>query len=284
MSNVSDLSNRVALPEFLTTGASPQMAASNIAAGRAQSPDDPATCPNDLPCWSDGSCNSDSPPPPPPPVITYPDYTLDYDYESFTIYINKSRDFPYYKVYYRLASVTKPLIYQVPQSTRVWTHGGLSPRTSYVVNLGYSDDGSNYSFVGSTSFTTPARPIYITGWNWYGSNGSASSSQTSAAHAAVYSKGYTRNFSYLVWNDLVDKIYEALQVAGYSWNNRFATYDNTRMRSWDHIMTAARFNSARYNVGLHISTGLPTLYPGNPVVGSYFTTLTDALNTFIATL
>lgn len=128
---------------------------------------------------------------------------------------------------------------------------------------------------------TRALPAY---WSWYSSNGIATASQTRAAHDACRNSGRTRDFSYLVWNDLVDKIYEIRQVADYDWNTRFASYDETKMTPYDKTLTAARFNSARYNIGVLVSTGIQEVYPGDEVIGSYFLTIADCINSFIDTL
>ena len=119
-------------------------------------------------------------------------------------------------------------------------------------------------------------------WSWSASNGSATATQTSAAHTAVTSNGEVSNFSYLVWNDLVDKIYEAITADDGSWNTKFASYSATRMSSSDKTLTATRFNSARYNVGLHYSTGINDVSTGDTVLGEYFTTITSSLNSYIS--
>ena len=49
----------------------------------------------------------------------------------------------------------------------------------------------------------------------------------------------------------------------------------------DKVLTAARFNSVRYNIERYVDTGLLTVYTGDLVYGWYFEWLTDALNTFI---
>lgn len=53
------------------------------------------------------------------------------------------------------------------------------------------------------------------------------------------------------------------------------------MTSSDKTLTAARFNSVRYNIGAHYSTGISEVASGDPVLGSYFTTLTTKLNEWI---
>lgn len=118
-------------------------------------------------------------------------------------------------------------------------------------------------------------------WSWYSSNGSASASQTQTAHTAVTNKGELSDFSYLVWNDMCEKVLEVREWQGYSWSTRYASYNNTRMTSSDKVLTAVRFNSLRQNIGSLSSTGLPVVSAGDSVVGSYFTTLMSVVNDYI---
>ena len=127
-------------------------------------------------------------------------------------------------------------------------------------------------------------PIDVAYWSWTSSNGSASSAQTKIAYNAIRSHGPVENFSYLVWNDLVDKINEVKQYAGYEWNAYFDLYENTLMSEDDRKLTALRFNSARYNIGIHVSTGIEQVYRGDDVIGDYFITIADCINEFIDSL
>jgi hypothetical protein len=124
----------------------------------------------------------------------------------------------------------------------------------------------------------------ITAWSWSDSNGSATAAQTATAYAAITNKGKTNDFSYIVWNDLVDKINEAVTAAGSMWTSTYASLDSTKMTPSDKTMNAVRFNSARLNVGAHYSTGLSEVSKGDKMLGSYFVTLASKLNEWIATL
>lgn len=121
-------------------------------------------------------------------------------------------------------------------------------------------------------------------WSWYASNGYATASQITAAYNAITNKGAVSNFSYLVWNDLVNKVNETVESDGSSWNSRYTTYNGTLMNSSNKTLTAQMFNSLRYNIGLHVSTGISEVSRGDPVYGHYFITLTDCLNQWINTL
>lgn len=125
--------------------------------------------------------------------------------------------------------------------------------------------------------TTPS----VLAWDWSKSNGSATTTQTKKAYTAITSNGYVSDFSYKVWNDMVDKTKEALDACGESWSSKYATYANTKMSASDKVLTATRFNSLRFNIGSHEATGITDKSKDEYVYGEYFTILTDKLNTWI---
>lgn len=118
-------------------------------------------------------------------------------------------------------------------------------------------------------------------WNWYESNGSATVLQTVNAFDALNNQEPTTNFSYKVWNDMVDKVWEILAVSEGEWDDRYAPYEATRMKPSDRTLTATRFNSLRYNLGYMPSAAVK---PGDPVRGTYFIEITNTMNKWIDTL
>lgn len=118
-------------------------------------------------------------------------------------------------------------------------------------------------------------------WSWTSSNGNATDEETQSAYYVITNKGRTAGFSHLVWNDLAAKIMDAINAANTSWNAKYASYEETLMTSDDKTLTATRFNSLRYNVGLRASTGIDDVSKGDIVYGSYFVTITNSLNTWI---
>ncbi len=85
-------------------------------------------------------------------------------------------------------------------------------------------------------------------WDWNASNGSATAAQTRNAYTALISNGNTSGFSYKVWNDLVNKIYEVNRALSRGWKTDYASLSGTRAsRTYDEL-TDDRFNSARFNV------------------------------------
>lgn len=160
-----------------------------------------------------------------------------------------------------------------------FTYTGLSSGTTYSIYVVISAPNWANSTTLYGSITTTALSISL--WSWTSSNGSATAAQTQAAYNAVTNKGSLSSFSYLVWNDMVDKIYTYRTAKSNGWANNYATYSATLMTSSDKVLTAVRFNSFRYNIGSLYSTGITDVSKGDIIYGSYFITLTDCLNSLI---
>jgi hypothetical protein len=167
--------------------------------------------------------------------------------------------------------------YTATSTTMTKTLSGLSESTSYACNVQIDGDG----WIGTQYFTTDESTASVDPWDWDSSNGNATASQTKSAYKAITNNGNVSDFSYLVWNDMVDKVKEVLDANGDSWNEKYATYANTRMSSSSKTLTAAKFNSLRYNVGLHVSTGISEVSKGDIVYGWYFTTIMNCINKYI---
>jgi hypothetical protein len=122
-------------------------------------------------------------------------------------------------------------------------------------------------------------------WNWYKDD------YTKKAYKAITENGSTSNFSYAVWNELIDKVQEFLEYKKYSditigktlygcssSTTYSAMLNKARMTTFDKVLTAKRFNIVRCCIGMMESTGLKDYSSGDPVYGYYFTKLTEALN------
>ena len=120
-------------------------------------------------------------------------------------------------------------------------------------------------------------------WSWEESNGSASDEQTMLAYEAITSKGECADFSYLVWNDLIEKVAEVRKTGDEepSWNSSYLSKDDTKMSLEDKTLTAERFNSLWINIDTLKSTDISAQKSGNIVMGNYFITLTSKLNSYI---
>lgn len=170
--------------------------------------------------------------------------------------------------------------YTTSSSTLTKTFSGLTPNTEYACNVGIVVSG--VAIFGTTQyFTTNEAEVSLDPWSWTSSNGSASTTLMKAAYTAVTTKGALSDFSYLVWNDMVDKVKAVLDATGLSWSSNYATYSATKMSSSDKELTAKRFNSLRFNIGSHYSTGISDVSSGDVVYGSYFITLASSLNSWI---
>lgn len=136
----------------------------------------------------------------------------------------------------------------------------LNKGDTYYFRVISLDINKSSNFSSWVSFTIDG----INLWNWQLSNGKASLEQTQSAYKAITKVDgyYVTDFSYLVWNDFVDKIQEFLDYLGvadlsigedkYGYSST-ATYseilNGAKMTSSDKKMTAKRFNIVRYVIG-----------------------------------
>lgn len=134
--------------------------------------------------------------------------------------------------------------------------------------------------------------VSIAPWSWSAVNGQwATAYQTQLAYSAASGKGKVSDFSWRVWNDLCDKVQECLTRAGESWytyhgpNGSYTpTHAAAKMSETDKTLTAARFNAVRGNIGSHVATGISPVNTGDKVLGSYFLTLVNSINSWISSL
>lgn len=165
---------------------------------------------------------------------------------------------------------------------------GLTAGTTYTITATVNAEGWGSAVtIGTITQATDSATPTITPFSWSASNGSATRTQTANAYQAVNYGRAVSEFSHLVWNDMVDKVKEILDAKGWSWatnSTQGATlsYSNTRMTSSPYTLTAAKFNSLRFNIGSHVSTNISKVETGYTVVGSYFTRLVDCMNDMIS--
>lgn len=204
-------------------------------------------------------------------------------------------DHAYTRVYIRTADSSWSFdskVFETEDASFYYPLEDLEPETDYVVNVGYNDDGSaDVTWIGAQEFTTASSGGGTSGialWNWDESNGEASPEQTQAAHEAITHGGSASDFFHLVWNDLCNKIAEVQEfVVGSDWatdGGGGLTLDETCMSDDDRVLTADRFNSMKYNLGRNEPTGIADVETGDPVLGSYFETITTVLNNWISSL
>lgn len=129
-------------------------------------------------------------------------------------------------------------------------------------------------------------------WDWNISNINASAEATQKAYKALTTAsnvgyGPTRDFSVVVWNDIVDKIIEQRQYLGDTdWSRLGITKGQSYMIP-GYRMTADRFNAAVLSMppvhswGWEATLGRKTIKKGDVCYGAYFIYLVDGLNHWI---
>ena len=177
-----------------------------------------------------------------------------------------------------------------------FTFSNLSPGTSYDIKISVFRivSGQDDLWLTNIEDSFQTKEIPVLPWTWDdcqtidGDVGEAADIETMSAYNAITKQMETTEFSYKVWNDLCAKTREVRNARGgtSSWRSDFLSYSDTLMLSSDKILTAERFNSLRINIGsMQDVSSIP--YPvikGGKVDGSYFLTLTNALNDEIANL
>lgn len=130
-----------------------------------------------------------------------------------------------------------------------------------------------YYIVGSVTVT-----VKLSTWNWDSSNGTATAEETEKAYNAVIGKGDVSDFSYKVWNDLVDKATGVAEAMGATIN-----IESCKMTSNNKTLTAAKFNPV-YGLAAYINTKDVAMITSvsvnarDPVRGKYFTNMADWIN------
>lgn len=182
------------------------------------------------------------------------------------------------------SSVTAVGVYTVVVTSNVPNIGGLGN----VYSL--TDDGSRYRATRDVVI----EKADLEYWSWHRGTDTdvIADSDRGRAYDALKTKGLLSEFTYQTWNELVDKVQEVIDYindndAEGCWQTQWFTdgghlsKNGTYMYYNDKVMTAARFNALRYNIGTRYSTGIADKSPGDPIFGDYFVMLTDALNRWI---
>lgn len=174
-------------------------------------------------------------------------------------------------------------------SSSYWTIrvSGLTPNTTYTfeAQLGYytGSTASWLSLYADGDFTTDPDVLPVDKWSWNASNGSASAAATQNAYKVLKGTLSADNFSYSVWNDLVDKVVEVRSAKGYGWDSvsgKYFTAANCKVSSGD-TLSAQIYNSVKYNIGSVRATGILDVSAGDEIKGNLITTLTDVINEII---
>ena len=160
----------------------------------------------------------------------------------------------------------------------------VSAYTTYYLYVRHQfGDTGGYIQIGIEAPIDPSLNLpYVATWSWSVTSDSAVSGliKTKARNAAR-DKTATTNFDHRVWNAMVDKVYEIVDKCGYGWDSYYETYSRTLMNTSPYELMADMFNSLRYNIGIHYSTGIQEVDPGDIVYGEYFLTLATCINEWI---
>lgn len=193
---------------------------------------------------------------------------------KLTFTANPASDCSFYRWVYRLGSTTATVQYSY-SNPFVYT----GDEDIYIRAEGTDDSGGGGGGSGDGDDTT------VTKWDWLASNGLASANQTLRAYNQVNNNGYTTDFSHLVWNDMVDKVYAVIKATTNWWDGTYGSYYDTKMSGPREILTAKMFNSLRNNIelvrlylGKSTTTGIGQVHTGDRVYGWYFTALTEFIN------
>lgn len=164
------------------------------------------------------------------------------------------------------------------------TAGGLSPSTSYEATAILLTESVGQVAEDTAYVTTTRPPVSL--WSWTSSNGSASASQTQNVYMILQGSRPADSFSYLVWNDLIDKVVDMRQAVGYSWTTDTGKYPSASgcKVSAGEAMSALKYNALKTNIGSIRSTGIPDVSPGDEITGYMLIHLTDVLNDIISDL
>lgn len=172
-------------------------------------------------------------------------------------------------------------------SNFTWTASGLKPGTTYTVSVYTANNAwgtDEVESLGSQTVTT--KKVAVAVWSWTASNGDATDTQTKNAYAILQGTRPADDFSYLVWNDLVDKIAEvrnARSDISAEWDNAYATKAKTKVAAGN-TLSAARFNSICYNINNMKGVSVPYVSTGDVIYGQYITSLVETLNNIIGEL
>ena len=194
---------------------------------------------------------------------------------SITVQLAQIPDATSYLIAYRPSTSSTQLEIQTTSTT--YTIEGLTPKTTYYLNYRGKNSGGTGPYMSSSVVATTKGEVEA--WDWNISNGNASAQQTKLAYQAITSQGSLDDFSYVVWNDMVNKVIQIVDARCVVWNADYGTEDDTKMTSIDRELTAKRFNALWWNLSHFVTvSGAKKVSAGDLVIGSYFIALTESMN------
>lgn len=201
-------------------------------------------------------------------------YTLTTSGQTVVFNVTHETGCNYYRFFLRYTEDTagdNMLLYQHDETHTtdfVLTYPGEAGR-SYTGNVYYrASETDSWTAMGAQTVTTSN----LSAWDW------TASADRIAAYAAITGQGKTTAFKYTVWNELCAFVSDVLTNKGMTWSETYATYADALMTATDKAMTAKRFNAVLDNVRRINPTGIEARKTGDKIMGSYFTTITTAIN------
>lgn len=166
---------------------------------------------------------------------------------------------------------------EITDFTRIFgSFTNLYEGTKYTIYVYiYDSDGNiyDYSFV---HFTTK---ISVSKWSWNASNGSASVAKTYQFYRVLIGDASPDDgFSYLVWNDLVDKVSELLTATGRSWYSYQGYGKNRCKASIGETFSASKLNEVRYQIRDFVTGAMYDRVSGEEILGSYISNIASYIN------
>ena len=142
-------------------------------------------------------------------------------------------------------------------------------------------------------------------FSWENQFGKATSEQLQNAYLALTTNGLTTEFHRNVWNDIVDRLNQAITQSNLEWNTTYGTAAETKINEKYGILTARRFNALTINIDSILNNkwrwGTDAMFTGyvgrsrffgvtekdedaDYLYGNHILELVRVLNTFIAVL
>ena len=151
---------------------------------------------------------------------------------------------------------------------------GRDKKFEYIINVAVNED-----VIGA--ITIKASSIDVEPWSW------SATTERENFYDVLYGNlpAEPRYLSHNVWNDLVDKVYELIVATnsnyGGQWNQYYISTPEGAHVSRGETLSALKFNATRLNLDLVQDTYLPTVSRNDPILPSYFITLTNVINDVI---
>lgn len=203
-----------------------------------------------------------------PPTPTYNSHNI----STSSVYLkwNAPTSAEYYWCYYKKASSSTWISVGTKVYNTYYTFTGLDQDTSYNFRVKALRDTSGGT-LGSDGLERTYRTLIgyqrPSNWTW-----------TSSELNAFNNRGPVSTLTYLRWNSFLDRVDEFISYYNTRYGTSVPSVSGYKMTSSNKTLTSARFNGVKFSIGSMNSTGITDRYPGQTVMGWYFTRLSDSIN------